>query len=778
MTMTTTQVCCEIVKPATAVRNCAYVDLLVGQCQCDDFPRRASADAGPLGQPLTGPATVFVSHAWSCKTLDVFQTMLAFVEQDVVNDQQQDQVFFWFDVFCNNQHGISSKPYEWFGSTFKDRIASIGTVLQVMTPWDDPVPLKRAWCLWETFCALEMTDSESKYKETRLVIRLPPNQRQAFLDAVGRNYHSVVTNALAKIQAQHAEADKPEDRDNIFKAMERSGGFDEVNAKVKTQLREWLLSMAVELAEEESQAMFNISKYLKETPACDRAIVLLSNLVKRRIAENGESSEKVANLYNSLGIVYKQQGQYDKALESYGKALTIDLGAPGGDNHPSTAATYTNMADVYNSQGLYDQALEYNDKALRINLATLGDNHPKIATIYMCMALGCDSQGQYDRALEHYGKALGIRLATLGGSHPRTADIYHNMAIVYQAQGQFDKTLEYYGKALTICLVTLGDNHPDTANTYMGMANVCYLQGQCGKALEYYGEALTMRLATRGENHLDTAGCYQGMAITFNSQGQYDKALEYHVKVLTIRLARLGDNHLDTAGSYVSIADVYFVQGQYDKALDFCGKALTICLSTPGGDNHQSTATTYSNMANIFFVQGHHDKALEYHGKAMAIKLATLGDSHPSTADTYNNMAVVYDTKGEYDKALEYYAKALTIDLGVPGGCNHLNTAGAYHNMAYVYYSQGQDDKALEYYGKALSIKLATLGDNHPSTAATYFGIGVTLIMQGLLLPEGIASVNKGLQIYRKVFGPSHPETVQYESYLDSLLEPRLSGGN
>lgn len=84
--------------------------------------------------------------------------MLAFVEQDVASDQK-DEVFFFFprfDAFCNNQHDISSKLFEWFCSTFKDSIASIGTVLQVMTPWNDPMPLKRAWCLWETFCALEM----------------------------------------------------------------------------------------------------------------------------------------------------------------------------------------------------------------------------------------------------------------------------------------------------------------------------------------------------------------------------------------------------------------------------------------------------------------------------------------------------------------------------------------------------------------------------------------------------------------------------------------------
>ena len=224
--MSTTDVCAKLIMLATAGRKCAFIDLLEGQFDAQ-------------GKPFAGPATVFVSHAWGSKTLDVFATMLDFADKDV--DGGDGEVFFWFDAFCNNQHDIGSKPFGWFCSTFKDGIASIGIVLQVMTPWDDPAPLKRAWCLWETFCALEMAES----KGTQLVIRLPPNQRQAFLEGISEDF-DVVTDALVRIQARRAEAFKPEDRDNIFRAIVESVGFDKVNEKVKNQLREWYLAMAVE----------------------------------------------------------------------------------------------------------------------------------------------------------------------------------------------------------------------------------------------------------------------------------------------------------------------------------------------------------------------------------------------------------------------------------------------------------------------------------------------------------------------------------------------------
>ena len=442
--MTTAEVCAAIVMQNTLTRKCAYIDLLEGQL--DD-----------QGKPFTGPATVFVSHAWSSKTVDVFATMLDFADKDVATDDNS-EVFFWIDVFCNNQHDIGSKSFEWFSSTFKDTIASIGTVLQVLTPWDDPVPLRRAWCLWETFCALEMAES----KGTQLVIRLPLNQRLAFLEGVAKSFDAV-TNALVKIQVQRAEADQPEDRDNIFKAIEVSVGFNEVNVKVKNQLREWYLDMAVELAEEQGEisvSIINIAAIMTKNGEHDRSL----ELYQKALAAYGENHENAPVICNNVGEVYRAQGKYDKALEYYGKALTIYLGTPGWESRPSTAGTYNNMAAVYNAQGQYDKALEYYGKALRIYLGTPGgDSHPSTAGTYNNMANVYQQQSQYDKALEYYGKALTIRLATLGDSHPSTAATYIGMGMTQIKSGKYrEEGIAHVTTGVEIYRAKLGQDHPET----------------------------------------------------------------------------------------------------------------------------------------------------------------------------------------------------------------------------------------------------------------------------------------------------------------------------
>ena len=244
--------------------------------------------------------------------------------------------------------------------------------------------------------------------------------------------------------------------------------------------------------------------------------------VNRRIEEMLEIGEwskqdktflrSISVLLNNMAGVYKAQGDYEKALEYYDKALKVKERTLGND-HPSTATTYDNMAGVYQEQGDYEKALKYYGKALEIVERTLGNDHPSTATTYNNMALVYQYQGEYEKALEYYGKALEIVERTLGNDHPYTATTYNNMAGVYQAQGDYEKALEYYEKDLEISERTLGSDHPSTATTYNNMAGVYKEQGEYEKALEYYEKALTVFMAKLGANHPYTQNTQESVAI-------------------------------------------------------------------------------------------------------------------------------------------------------------------------------------------------------------------------------------------------------------------------
>jgi hypothetical protein len=215
--ITTEDLCNVIIKPATLAQRCAFLDTLRGRTDSS-------------GKSATGKATVFVSHAWRYRVNDVINTMLDFASANPDTDH-----YFWFDIFVNNQHAEGlNHPFEWWCSTFKDNIAAIGKVLLVMTPWDAPIPLTRAWCLWEIYCALEL----EQQGKAQLLVRLPGNQRAAFLAGVKEDYADVMK-ALAAVDAEKAQAHSTQDRENILGAVRGSVGFAKLNSAVSGRLRDW-----------------------------------------------------------------------------------------------------------------------------------------------------------------------------------------------------------------------------------------------------------------------------------------------------------------------------------------------------------------------------------------------------------------------------------------------------------------------------------------------------------------------------------------------------------
>ncbi len=102
-------------------------------------------------------ATWFVSHAWQFKFMDVVRALEAFFAD-------KPGAIIWMDLLSTSQHATFSKPPEWWQQTFVSAIGQMGQVVMVMTPWDNPVSLTRAWCLVKLFAS-------------RFGVALPPCER-------------------------------------------------------------------------------------------------------------------------------------------------------------------------------------------------------------------------------------------------------------------------------------------------------------------------------------------------------------------------------------------------------------------------------------------------------------------------------------------------------------------------------------------------------------------------------------------------------------------------
>ena len=111
-----------------------------------------------------------------------------------------------------------------------------GHTVMVLAPWASPVPLTRAWCLWEIFCTVQTGASFS--------ICLSHKERAGFEAGVLSNY-DVMRDTFAKISVRDAEAGDADDLRMILGAVRATpGGFQHLDELVVGRMRAWCEEVA------------------------------------------------------------------------------------------------------------------------------------------------------------------------------------------------------------------------------------------------------------------------------------------------------------------------------------------------------------------------------------------------------------------------------------------------------------------------------------------------------------------------------------------------------
>jgi hypothetical protein len=292
-----------ILKPATEAWGSSFYDAL--QAAGSEGVELGTPRTGPLAWVLeegdTGPASAFLSHAWSFS----FKSMVDLLEQHSKRTQEQKMILspahfdlwhegglkkcalvppllmdvelcVWFDLVFKNQHEASSdgvagsiSAEEYSARTraqFEHNIGGPGTTLAIMLGegsevWP-PAPLKRAWCLFELITTLRLQERE------RGRLCLVNERATVYLstDDLTKNNCSGPSAVIASLQAEtekflgidvhveNAEAFKEADREMVLNEICKMGGFGEINSKIKEGL----------LQEHHSVRVFQASQYFQE----------------------------------------------------------------------------------------------------------------------------------------------------------------------------------------------------------------------------------------------------------------------------------------------------------------------------------------------------------------------------------------------------------------------------------------------------------------------------------------------------------------------------------
>lgn len=184
--------------------------------------------------------------------------------------------------------------------------------------------------------------------------------------------------------------------------------------------------------------------------------------------------------YNLLGRTLYRMGDLDNALYYHNKhlALSRELGEREGE-----AVALNNIAMIYKDKGDYDKALEYFQQALK-----LSEDDEQRATAYNNIAIIYSDKGDYNKAIEYLQKA--IELGERVGDYHGVAQTYLNLGDTYREAKNYELAEKYLTEGLKR-VQKVGDKYWE-AYGYAYLGRLYRDKGDINLAVDYLKRAYNL----------------------------------------------------------------------------------------------------------------------------------------------------------------------------------------------------------------------------------------------------------------------------------------------
>ncbi len=806
--LTTTDVCNKIIRPSTMQTSSSY---------CEKMAR------SPMFHDYIDTAQVFISHAWSYSFLDVVEAL-----QDHFREEPNKIV--WFDLFSVNQHQHLRFPFDWWTTTFESAIQDFGHTVMVFAPWKDPIPLRRAWCLWELYSTV---NTKSVFE-----VAISSKQRQEFFEACDPWHLDIeekLNRAFDAIDVEHSQCTKPEDKLSILQAIRQDFVRVNLSNSARKNTAAMIEQKSDELLKEDVVTPTTVSNTVDCSPFINHSQSSDSNhesagsepssliesilgsatgsatestggiSVKSTLATfgSGKNSRRPSKILPPAPHTMHIDESPSKVVEQIPNRPTLTIAgmniAPGTrppslnlpvldpvrPNHdadyplvPSSAMRPSKEDCFYYFQRIVATKLhdwlvsfveEQVQQSLLINLESDRESD-LLSRLNVQDLLGklYLARQRFDEAEQCLYYVLEQRRGMLGVDHPLTLQTMNNLAICYEQLEAYEDAEKYYSDCLERQQRVLGPAHEQTLTAMYNLAAFSFQIGMTRRSMELFELCLNSRRMTLGIDDPDTLLTMHSLALVYLQEEMLQESAALLYECYAERKDALGEENILTLSAMHDLTTVFTELGHLSDA----DRLLFDCLQWRQriyGDDHVETLASMEALANVYSLQGKIEKAARMYHAVWLKRQQVVGYNDKVTLTTLHNLCNALYHLGLGEQAERLMLQDLERLQVEVGSTSHSDSLTGIHNCAGLYIEWKMYTKAAEMYDELLKLQVGLHGMDHVETLMTMENLADCFAQQGIH-DHAKKLYHECWERRKELLGEQHPDTVKLESIYRGLM--------
>ncbi len=336
------------------------------------------------------------------------------------------------------------------------------------------------------------------------------------------------------------------------------------------------------------KVFYNLGQY-------DKALPLLEKGLSDAKAQAPPDPKEMVQFLLMIGKTTLAMGEIEKARSHFETCETLLT----GESYEEKASVYTGLAETAFWDGDYEMAKTWLLQVLEIQLDHVETPPLKMAEVYYNLGFTLAELNNYGASETLFRDALAIRERELGPNHPETAAVLYNLATQAHIMGDIQDAVLLFQETIAIEEETLGLCHPDLSATYSNLALVHKDLGQYNQADFLFKQALDINLHTYDKDHPEIGAVTNNIALNYLEAGDLKRSEEYYAKALDIFHLAYGSDHHLYAIVLNGLGKLNQKQGAFDLGEGLLCEALEIGIRSLGWENLQVT----SSLLNLALLQ-------------------------------------------------------------------------------------------------------------------------------------------------------------------------------